>query len=270
MPVSPDGKTWRKVLSKNDVGETGGHQSGVYIPIKDYTFFEPIDTNSYTSERLIKIKDNKSNVLYWTLHWYSSKSELHLTRCNDFLVRHNIVSGDTLILKKIKNNFRVSYLKTSYDYDEEESIAIEASEIAAGRKNVGQGFIDSVEKRELIERVAMNEAIRYYKSKGYKVVDVHETNPYDLLCVKSSIAKYIEVKGTVSEGDKVYLTKNEVSHARDNYPQGELFILRSIQIEKIKDNWEVGGGEVLIIESWYPSDEDLIPLSYEYSIVGDK
>lgn len=74
-------QTFCKLLSPNDSGETGGHQSGFLISksAKDMLFTEQ-ELEQHIAKRNIKIKWHND---FWTdgcFTWYESKNELRLTR----------------------------------------------------------------------------------------------------------------------------------------------------------------------------------------------
>jgi hypothetical protein len=97
----------------------------------------------------------------------------------------------------------------------------EQIEEAAGKRKrrTGQGFRVSPELRKKIEDYAMKKAQEHYISHGWTVQDVSKPESYDLHCVKGNQELRVEVKGTTSDGREVLLTPNEVSHAREAYPQ---------------------------------------------------
>lgn len=74
-------QTFCKLLSPNDSGETGGHQSGFLISktAKDM-LFTASDLSSHIAKRNISLKWQDDFVTEGCFTWYESKNELRLTR----------------------------------------------------------------------------------------------------------------------------------------------------------------------------------------------
>jgi Domain of unknown function (DUF3883)/EVE domain len=101
----------------------------------------------------------------------------------------------------------------------------------AGKRHSGQGYSTNPAIRRAIELYAMQKATAFYEEQGWIVSDVSLTHSYDLLCMsKTGEELHIEVKGTTSDGTKIFLTANEVIHAQNHYPRVALFILGKVQI----------------------------------------
>ncbi len=109
----------------------------------------------------------------------------------------------------------------------------------------------------------MNEAATYFESLGYKVVDVSARRPYDLECVKGKSKLYVEVKGTQSKGESVFLTAGEVKFAIKHASSMALFILHTVQVDS---SGNASGGVREIQVPWIVNDEDLAALSYKYQV----
>jgi len=133
------------------------------------------------------------------------------------------------------------------------------SEITA----TGQGYNNSQAIRKTVENHAMKRATVYYQSLGYQIKDVSLTSSYDLHCFNGDCRLLVEVKGTQSQGNKVFLTRNEVINARHNKGEVSLYILHSIQID---DQGEASGGTEFILHPWDVDQGTLKPLVYEYEI----
>jgi hypothetical protein len=103
-----------KVLSSNDVGSTGGHQSGVVIPksVANGGFFphlEPSSLNPRQTLSAILHPSNKSitlNYIYYNgkLHETSTRNEYRLTGISSFLKDVGAQEGDKLILTKVASD----------------------------------------------------------------------------------------------------------------------------------------------------------------------
>jgi len=76
---------------------------------------------------------------------------------------------------------------------------------------------------------------------------------------------YIEVKGTISLGEKVVLTKNEVLLHQQEHPNNALIVVSQINLERSEPP-SVKGGKVLFISPWKIDESDLEALGYDYRI----
>jgi len=76
----------------------------------------------------------------------------------------------------------------------------------------------------------------------------------------------VEVKGTTGDGSQVLLTRREVEHAREVFPNMALYILRHITVEMREDGVITYGGSPRIILPWDARVGTLIPLNYSYSL----
>ncbi len=130
----------------------------------------------------------------------------------------------------------------------------------------GQGYVSSPERRKAIEMRAMTAAEDFFNEEGYAVRDTSANRPYDLVCTKGGELLYVEVKGTTTDGEKVILTKNEVEHARAHKEQMVLFILHGIQVDDGDDGPMASGGTQRLIWKWSPSDQSLVPLSFQCTV----
>jgi hypothetical protein len=97
-----------KTLSRNDTGETGGHQSGISIPkdVARSSIFPQMSTQFLNPRREIVFVDEGGRD--WTLQYiyYNDKyhgkpagkchDEFRLTCTNAYLREHNIKSGDQI------------------------------------------------------------------------------------------------------------------------------------------------------------------------------
>ena len=99
-----------KILSRNDVGSTGGHQSGVVVPkeIARGGFFPKLNEeliNPRSEVRLISKHDGslvRASFIFYNgkLHGTSTRNEFRLTGISSFLRFMGGQDGDTLILEK--------------------------------------------------------------------------------------------------------------------------------------------------------------------------
>jgi hypothetical protein len=139
-------------------------------------------------------------------------------------------------------------------------------ELAAGRRRGnGQGFLLSQKVRKCVEDYAVRWAIRHYESEGWSVSDVGAFQSFDLLCSRGQEELRVEVKGTTTPGEGVILTPNEVTHAREQHPKVELFVVAAIVVEHPEDEHPLAiGGAAYVQKEWWPDDSELVPVGYRY------
>src|SRR5207302_9134700 len=106
----------------------------------------------------------------------------------------------------------------------------------------GQGFQLDSKLRKALENYAMEVAKQYFQGKGYKCEDHSKKRPYDLLCSRGREVRYVEVKGTVTDGTEIILTKGEVEFAQGHEAQMVLFILHSIEVSNLHNGMILSGG----------------------------
>jgi hypothetical protein len=136
--------------------------------------------------------------------------------------------------------------------------------ISPTKRRGGQGRGLSGPERKAVELRAMDEARKHYEAKGWVVKDVSGNSSYDYLCTKGKAFLHVEVKGTTTAGKSVLLTRNEVRHAKETYPDVALFVVSLIQLRgNEKDGYLADGGEVAIYEPWDISQNELKPVGYE-------
>jgi Domain of unknown function (DUF3883) len=127
-----------------------------------------------------------------------------------------------------------------------------------------QGFVLDSSLRKALERYAMDAAKERFRSKGYAVHDRSANRPYDLECELGNVVVYVEVKGTQTAGDAVFLTAGEVKFAREHKAQMILYLVHSIEVSA---DGSLSGGKQVLVEPWNLEEGHLRPISYQY-IVG--
>ena len=130
----------------------------------------------------------------------------------------------------------------------------------------GQGFIASPESRRAIEAHAMAVVKSYLRSAGWDAHDVSLTRPYDLDCFRGSDRRYVEVKGTTSNGSKVFLTAGEVGFARQHRGSMTLAIVSGIELVTDEGVPRATSGSLRMVWDWMVATEDLSPVSYSYLV----
>lgn len=132
------------------------------------------------------------------------------------------------------------------------------------RRARGQGYGLTKPERDAVEALAMRAATKHFEDEKWHVEDVSKCRSYDLVCRKGITELRVEVKGTTGRG-KVLLTKNEVEHARKQYPHVALFVLSEIKLKKGTPP-ACEGGEVLILHPWQIDDSALVAVGFEYDV----
>lgn len=125
----------------------------------------------------------------------------------------------------------------------------------------GQGYVSCGPVRVAVAMHAMDAAMQYFQRQGYHVEDVSKPESYDLRCTRDGEVLHVEVKGTQTEGEQVFLTANEVDFARRHGESMALFILRSVEVS---DGPKADGGELRIYFPWNIDDGELRPIQFRY------
>lgn len=97
-----------KEMSRNDTGETGGHQAGILVP-KDpmiLRFFPTLDPQQYNPRHMIVFYDSSGTRWTFSFIYYNNRrfggtrNEYRLTCMTPFIRSHNLTAGDTLSLSR--------------------------------------------------------------------------------------------------------------------------------------------------------------------------
>jgi hypothetical protein len=127
-----------KVLSANDVGDTGAHQAGMLIP-KEFrllAFFPMLNPSEKNPRCSLNFKDDWQDRWTFAFIYYNNRffggtrNEYRLTRMTDFLRRRNTKPGDTIILLRDENDsYRITVERLA-----------QAQPSAQGRLKLGTGW----------------------------------------------------------------------------------------------------------------------------------
>ena len=171
-----------------------------------------------------------------------------------------------ILLDLIKKDQKISIddIK-NFDENKEESLTdIKKRKI----RSYGQGFGLSAAERKTIENYAMKISIEKMKNDGWTVLDVskYKDKGYDLFFKKGNEKIYCEVKGTTGNKTRIILTRNEVLAAENNYPNGALFIVSGIYLNRSKTPPEASLGKLTELYNWKIDNSKLTPISYYYLI----
>ncbi|MEM9121491.1 MAG: DUF3578 domain-containing protein [Cyanobacteria bacterium P01_F01_bin.56] len=129
----------------------------------------------------------------------------------------------------------------------------------------GQGFYITSEVRALVEEYAMEAAKRHFENKGWVLEDCSSNQPFDYVCSQRSQKIFVEVKGTSSRGESIILTRNEVEHMTQHYPDTALFLLKEIEVvENELGEKQCRGGKAEVLLPWDIRKQKLKVISYQY------
>jgi len=102
-----------KVLSANDTGETGTHQAGWLVPKerKILAFFPQLDPTLRNPRCVVDVVDEAGHEWTFSFIYYNNRrfggtrSEYRLTGVTEFVRRHGLRQGDTVILEDAGRRF---------------------------------------------------------------------------------------------------------------------------------------------------------------------
>ena len=147
-----------------------------------------------------------------------------------------------------------------------DSVETKIVETAEQIRGVAQGLAVSPAVRKAIEDYAMKAATAHFKKKGYMVLDVSKHESYDLHCKRHKEVLRVEVKGSQTTGDEIWLTPGEVRLARKESPHTALFVLHSVTVLENDGTPEVSGGKSRVLQPWNPIDSMLKPRAYSCTL----
>ncbi|MFC9437353.1 MrcB family domain-containing protein [Nocardia sp. NPDC057030] len=133
------------------------------------------------------------------------------------------------------------------------------------RRAAGQGSGLSHAEKTAIEDHSVKLAIEHFKARHYTVQNTGKKKSYDLLATLGSEKVYVEVKGTVSRGEQVILTYNEVEHHLEVHPNNALVVVHSIDLDRKQTPPVASGGTVVVHQPWQINVTMLRPISYRYT-----
>jgi hypothetical protein len=146
-----------------------------------------------------------------------------------------------------------------------ESAGADAAE-AARSSGRGQGFASTKEARRAVELRAMEAATEHFTRRGYRVEDVSTVQSCDLRCRKGPEELYVEVKGTVTVGEEVFLTAGEVRFAEVHQNDMALFVLHTVEVTEVKGTVRATGGRPVVVWPWRIEPADLSALTFKYQV----
>ena len=145
-----------KFISANDVGQTGGHQCGYYLPKPVWEMFtEHPPQRGRNDETEVEVQWQDGRVTQSRVKWYgAAKSEYRLTRFGrdfPFLTHDNV--GDLLVLIPVDLTHFIAYvLDLEEDIEDiQAALGVEISVSWAAYRN-GQPQVPPEDEEECIER----------------------------------------------------------------------------------------------------------------------
>lgn len=134
--MNPRTNAIEKILSRNDTGETGGHQAGILIPKKEeiLSFFPKLDNREKNPRFSIIFYDHLGQQWSFSFIYYNNKffggtrNEYRLTGMTRYLNANNLKSGDTLTLSRNQDGYYyVKYNKDEIQYTNSGTIKLSNS-----------------------------------------------------------------------------------------------------------------------------------------------
>ena len=145
------------------------------------------------------------------------------------------------------------------------AIAQAAGRDLTGPRRQGRARLPQAHKKAIEER-AVEVAMKHLEENGFTdIKDVGKSHSFDISAKLNGVSFFIEVKGTMSLGEKVVLTKNEVLLHRQEYPHNALIVVSQIDLDRSEPP-SANGGKILFISPWRIDDSDLDALGYDYRV----
>jgi hypothetical protein len=106
---SLQGTSIAKILSRNDSGQTSGHQAGILMPRKPYVlrFFPRLDSSQRNPRAAIVFQDHEGDrwraefVHYNSLFFHGTRNEYRLVGIGSFVRKVGLRAGDLVILTRL-------------------------------------------------------------------------------------------------------------------------------------------------------------------------
>ena len=147
---------------------------------------------------------------------------------------------------------------------------VQISRPNSNSRSNGQGFSTDSKYRSMVEKYAVDRAIKHFEDLNWIVDPSPQANkPYDLLCKRGEAIIYVEVKGTTTKGSEVTITNNEAKHAFANPDKSVLLVVADIELQPSSGrSVECTGCRDLIAELWNLKETQLSPINYRCKLDG--
>jgi hypothetical protein len=155
--------------------------------------------------------------------------------------------------------------RTGGDLPADSVLTLEADALANPARSArsGQGFGLTPAERIAVDTHAMRTARLWLLDRGYRVIDRHKDNPFDLEAHRGDEVWKIEVKGTTGKGaDAIIMTHNEVELHRREAGRTALLVVHGIELQRDGEKVEGRGGEAVLELPWDISAWDAVPINY--------
>lgn len=111
-----------KVLSANDTGETGGHQSGLLIPREPelLSFFPSLDATTQNPRVHLRFVDEAGTYWEFAYIYYNNslfggtRNEYRLTRMTKYIRQASLAAGDEVILSRDRDRFGIAHKRVRH------------------------------------------------------------------------------------------------------------------------------------------------------------
>ena len=126
-----------------------------------------------------------------------------------------------------------------------------------------QGWQADPLKRRLAEDHTQDLLEKHYRQMRWKVADTRRGNPFDAIATKGKQTRYLEAKGTETDGASVLVTPGEVKFARSHPGECVIGIVSGIKF--------LAGGALdsrsgkLATHDWDPDSGGLVPTAYTWA-----
>lgn len=154
------------------------------------------------------------------------------------------------------------------DYSVDGSVLVPTQSESPSGKPSGQKWVSDSRLKKAIEDYSMAFVIWLCVETGeWDVEDVSKYRSYDVHLRRKNdkLDIHVEVKGTKSAGETVYLTENEVKNAQ-TYEHTILAIVHNIKVSFEHDEIVCSGGDLKVLNPWTPANDDLTAKQYEYRV----
>ncbi|WP_406303812.1 EVE domain-containing protein [Streptomyces sp. NBC_00885] len=144
---------------------------------------------------------------------------------------------------------------------EPEAADLPPTSLPKPRRSTGYGRQRDANRRQAVERYAMDLVLSHYRSLGYEVEDVGDHSPWDVTARKNGTEVHVEVKGSTTTREAIDLTEGEVRHA-----EGIPTCLVVIDQIELGDDLHCHGGRWRTWNDWAPAREELVATAYRYPL----
>ena len=107
-----------KILTRNDTGESGGHQDGFHVPKTVVNFFPDLNVNKKNPRMEILFKDTFFHEWVFNYIYYNNKKfggtrdEYRLTRTAGYIKSYDLQAGDAVTLSRKNSEYFISHDQT--------------------------------------------------------------------------------------------------------------------------------------------------------------